>query len=100
MFEIIAERPVTEHRKKREVAVVADFPDIIGADALLRVSKTLATWMRLALKIWDKRMHAGGRKKNRRVVFRYDRGGRDDGVALLAEKIQKFLADFIGRHSG
>ena len=45
-------------------------------------------------------MHPGGSKEHRGVIFRNKRSRRDNGVALLAKKIQVFFANIGGGNHG
>ena len=107
-FEIVAERPVSEHLEEGVVVgVEADIIEVVvfasGADAFLGVRRALvgagnrACPFRdiggfLAEENGDELVHAGVREKQVRRVGHEARGG-DDGVLLLAEEIEERLAD-------
>lgn len=81
------------------MAVVSHFLDIVRAKTLLRVREPRPTRMFFPQKVRDERVHPGGRKKDRRIVFRQEGCGRDDGVTFFLEKIEVFLADVLDGHS-
>ncbi len=91
-LEIIPEGPVAQHLEKGEVAVVADLFDIVGTEAFLTAGEARTHRVRLAEEIGHERMHAGGREEDRGIVFRQQRRGRQDRVALGTEEIEEGLA--------
>ena len=104
LLEVIAERPIAEHFKKRVViGVVADVFEVVvfaaGADALLGIGGA----GRIVGGFFDaeekrhERVHPGiGEEQTGRL--RQQRGGRHNGVLLFTEKTQEALADGGGSH--
>ena len=102
-LEIITERKIAEHFKKRVVARgIADVFQVIvlaaGAHAALRGGSALVGTLLLAEKHVLELHHAGIGKKQRRIVAGHERAGRHDGVALGFKVIEKLLADFTAVH--
>ena len=64
LFKIIAERPVAEHFKTRQMTCVSYFVNIAGADTFLIVSKARSRRMRFAEQVRYQRMHSRRRKKD------------------------------------
>ena len=87
-FEIIAQRPIAQHFEEGAMGGVAYLVDIAGAHALLHIRQPHARRVLRAHEIGHQRMHARRSKKYGRVVFRNEGGGRNNGVALLPEKLQ------------
>ena len=104
LLEIIAKAPVPEHLEKRVViGIESHVIEIVvfaaGANAFLGVGRAAAARplaaFRLAQKNRHELVHARvGEKQIRRVGHKA--GRRHDGVLLLAEEIEKRLAD-LGR---
>jgi len=95
-FEVVAQRPVAQHLKKREMAEIAHIVDIASAHALLNIGKPGAGRVFRAHQVGHQRVHARGGKQHRGVVFRNQRRAGNHGVALILKKLEKHRAQFGG----
>ena len=100
LFEIVPERKVAEHLKKRVVPRrVADIVQIIvlapGADAFLagRGARRLAGF-KPGEDVFE-RHHPGVDEHQRRIIIRHQRRGRHHGVAVVTEVVEEGSADFV-----
>lgn len=94
VFEIVAEREVAEHFKKRVVADgVADVVKVVvfaaGADGFLRCGCAGIVAFFIAGKDMFELHHAGVGKHQGRVIIRNQRRGRDNFMVVFCEVIQK-----------
>ena len=81
------------------MARIADGVDVAGADALLVIRQAFAGRMRLAQKVGNERVHAGGREEDRRVVIGKEGLALNLGVAFRLEEFDVFRAEFVRVHS-
>jgi hypothetical protein len=98
LFEVITEAPVAKHFEKCRVAVVADFIDVLRAQAGLAVRDAFAIRVRLAKQVGDYRLHATAGKQCRRVIMQHKRGATDYFVSALLKEFQIFVSDCFGIH--
>src|SRR3989344_1351042 len=99
LFEIITERPITEHLEKGDVPIVPHLLNILGAETFLAVDEAIAQRVLFAQEVWDERLHAASREECGRVVARYKRGGRNGHVLAGAEEFQILTAYLVDVHS-
>jgi hypothetical protein len=71
---------------------IADFINVIGADAALDIDQPAPQGVRLSEQEGDQRVHACGGEKHRRVVLWQQRRGGDAFVTALLEKEPILLA--------
>ena len=76
------------------MSIVADFLDISGTKAFLRINDTRSARMRLTEQIWNHRLHAGTGKESRWVIFWNQGSGRNDHVPACRKKIEISLSNF------
>ena len=94
VFEIVAEREVAEHFKKRVVADgIADVVKVVvfaaGTDGFLRCGCAGIVAFFIAGKDMFELHHAGVGKHQGRVIIRNQRRGRDNFMVVFCEVIQK-----------
>ena len=104
LFEIVTERPVSQHFEHRVVVgVVANVLEVVVltacADAFLGICGTrrIVRCFLDSEEIRHEGVHPRVRKKQARRL-REQRGGGHDGVLFLTEKIEERLADLGGSH--
>ena len=96
LLEVIVERPVAEHFKKRKVGGVTDRIDIARTDTLLNVGKARSSGMlHRAHQIRHQRVHTGSRKKNGRIILRNNRSAGNYFMTLGFEKLKIHFAEFV-----
>ena len=95
-LEVVVERPVAEHFKKRKVGRVTDRINIARTDTLLNVGKARSSGMlHRAHQIRHQRVHTGSRKKNGRIILRNNRSARNYLMTLGLEKLKIHFAEFV-----
>ena len=97
-FKIIAERPVAEHFKKRQVRRISNRIDIAGAHAFLIIGEPRSFGVILPRKIGNKRLHAGGRKQNGGIVVGNERLTAYFRMPFAFKKRDIFGSKFIYSH--
>src|SRR5262249_12216971 len=100
---VVAERPVAQHLEEGVmIGVAADLLEdvVLGADAqhLLAVGRARVRPRLGAEKDLLELHHAGVGEEQARVVRRYERRARDDGVTALAEVVEKALPNLVAGH--
>jgi hypothetical protein len=78
---------------------VAHLEDIVGPQALLDIRQALAGRVGLAEQEREQRMHARSSEQHARVVLGDQRRAADDGVAVLAEKVEIQFSKGMRIHS-
>ena len=71
------------------MADVADFINVIGAQALLYICQASPLGVTLTQEIGHERVHPGADKQRGRVVFRYERGRGNNRVPALCKEVQE-----------
>ena len=97
-LEIVAERPVSEHFKEREVRRIADLVYVAGSDAFLNVRQSRARGVLFTHQVRHERMHPCRREQNGRIVLGNQRCGRYDRMSLFAEKAQIHFAQIVSAY--
>src|SRR3989338_3899896 len=95
LFEVIAETPVAEHFKHRQVRAISHVIDVLRADAPLHVTETLSRRMRFPENIRHERVHARGREENGRIILRNQRCTWDNRMTVFFKEIEIGLPNFI-----
>ena len=103
-FEVIAERPIAEHLKKRVVIrIVPDVVEVVvlaaGTDALLRIRCSRVLALARAQKHVLELVHPRIGEQQRRVVIGHDQRRGHKRVAFLLEEINELLANLAGSHN-
>ena len=68
---------------------IANFFNIIGAQALLHIRQASATGMALTQQIGHEWLHSGADKQRSRIIFRHERGRGDNSMSALREEAQE-----------
>ena len=95
IFEVISQRPVTQHFEKSKVTGVPYHIYVAGADAFLIIGQPLTSWMWFAKQIWHERMHACSCKKYRWIILWDERLTANLSMASSLEEFNVFSAQFI-----
>ena len=95
-FEVIAERPVTQHFEECEMVWISYTIDVSCSDTLLIITKSLSCRMISSKKVWNKWMHSCCSEKDCRVVFRNKGSPADLFMAFGDEELNILLSQFIG----
>ncbi len=98
LFEVVADAEVAEHLEHRQVAVVADFIDVRGAEDLLHGDHARRGRLGEPHEVRLERHHAGAREEQRRVAVRHEGGARHAQMAALDHEAHEGVADVVDVH--
>ncbi len=86
-FEVVAKAPIAQHFEQGVVAVVADFFDVLGAQASLAVGDARAFGVGFAQQVRDHGLHAAPGKERRWVILRHQQRARDNDMSIFFTKL-------------
>ena len=91
LLKIIAQGPVAQHFKERQVAGIAYIVNIAGTDALLYVRQPGSGGVGRTHQVRHQRMHTGRGEQHGRIIFRNNGSGLDTVMSL---RFHEFLEHF------
>ena len=98
LLEVVAEAEVAEHLEHGEVAVIADFIDVRGAEDFLDGHHARRGRFGESHEVGLEGHHAGAGEEQRRIAMRDERCARHAQMAALGHEAHEGIADVVDVH--